>query len=98
MTSFPHTPTGDDNFDFFKKVATFHPFKIISAGNIDFNYGNGKVWLALITLLYVDLLDLTGTLYAMSRQAGLMDDRTGDFEGSSVAVSSLPSLSLGLCL
>jgi AGZA family xanthine/uracil permease-like MFS transporter len=35
--------------------------------------------------LYVDLLDTTGTLVAMSKQAGLFDARDGDFEGSSVA-------------
>ena len=38
-----------------------------------------------ISFLYVDLLDTTGTLVAMSTQAGLFDARDGDFEGSSVA-------------
>lgn len=38
-----------------------------------------------ISFLYVDLLDTTGTLVAMSKQAGLFDARDGDFEGSSVA-------------
>ena len=38
-----------------------------------------------ISFLYVDLLDTTGTLVAMSKQAGLFDMRDGDFEGSSPA-------------
>lgn len=29
VTYFPHTPLGDDRFDFFKKVVTFHPLKKI---------------------------------------------------------------------
>lgn len=36
-----------------------------------------------ISFLYVDLLDTTGTMVAMSKQAGLFDMRDGDFEGSS---------------
>jgi AGZA family xanthine/uracil permease-like MFS transporter len=40
---------------------------------------------AQISFLYVDLLDTTGTLVAMSKQAGLYDQRDGDFEGSSAA-------------
>ncbi|KDN47752.1 hypothetical protein K437DRAFT_222953 [Tilletiaria anomala UBC 951] len=85
VTLFPHTAEGDSNWDFFKQVATWHGFSKISVSNIDFDYANGKVWLALISFLYVDIMDTTGTLFAMSRHAGLMDDRSGDFEGSSIA-------------
>ncbi|EJD38349.1 xanthine/uracil permease [Auricularia subglabra TFB-10046 SS5] len=84
VTAFPHTPTGDAAFDFFKKVVAFHPLQTI--GNaIDFNYSNGKVWYALITFLYVDILDCTGTLYSMAKFAGLRDPITHDFEGSTIA-------------
>ncbi|CAO1637120.1 unnamed protein product [Sympodiomycopsis kandeliae] len=86
ITLFTHDPMGDTRFDFFKKVATWHSFKHLGPSNIDWNaYGSGKVWLALIVFLYTDALDTTGTLFAMSRQAGLFDDRSADFEGSSVA-------------
>ncbi|KAK0525789.1 hypothetical protein OC834_005038 [Tilletia horrida] len=85
VTLFPHTDSGDSNFDFFKKVATWHSFELIGPKNINFDYGNGKVWLALISFLYIDVMDTTGTLYSMARYAGLLDDRTGNFEGSSVA-------------
>ncbi len=36
-------------------------------------------------MLVIDVLDTSGSLFALSRTAGLMDDRSGDFEGSSVA-------------
>ncbi|KAH9849108.1 permease family-domain-containing protein [Lenzites betulinus] len=84
VTYFPHTDAGDAMFDFFKQVVTFWPLKRI--GNaLDYNYGNGKVWYALVTFLYVDILDTTGTLYSMAKFAGLRDPVTLDFEGSTVA-------------
>ncbi|TBU27120.1 xanthine/uracil permease [Dichomitus squalens] len=84
VTAFPHTDAGDVAFDFFKKVVTFWPLKHV--GNaLDYNYGNGKVWYALITFLYVDILDTTGTLYSMAKFAGLRDPVTLDFENSTIA-------------
>jgi len=50
-----------------------------------YNYSNGRVWYALVTFLYVDILDTTGTLYSMAKFAGLRDPVTMDFEGSTVA-------------
>ena len=102
VTYFPHTPAGDDLFNFFKKVVNFHPLQHIgnaidvSTAMIDFrreinpslkynNYGKGRVWYALITFLYVDILDTTGTLYSMAKFAGLRDPVTLDFENSTVA-------------
>ncbi|KAG7442233.1 uncharacterized protein BT62DRAFT_936350 [Guyanagaster necrorhizus] len=84
VTYFPYTDSGDQLFEFFKKVVTFH--KLEKIGNaIDYNYGNGQVWYALITFLYVDILDTTGTLYSMAKFAGLRDPVTLDFEGSTIA-------------
>lgn len=53
----------------------------------EWNLGStgGQFGLALITFLYVDILDCTGTLYGMARFAGLIDPVTGDFEGSNWA-------------
>ncbi|KAF8180856.1 purine transporter [Pholiota molesta] len=83
VTYFPHTDAGDALFDYFKKVVTFH--KLQKIGNaIDYHYGNGRVWYALITFLYVDILGLS-TLYSMAKFAGLRDPVTFDFEGSSIA-------------
>jgi len=84
VTYFPHTDAGNALFDYFKKVVTFHPLSKV--GNaIDYHYGNGKVWYALVTFLYVDILDTTGTLYSMARFAGLRDPVTLDFENSTIA-------------
>ncbi|KAJ7251787.1 permease family-domain-containing protein [Mycena haematopus] len=84
VTYFPHTPAGDALFDYFKQVVTFH--RIQKVGNaIDYHYGKGKVWYALITFLYVDILDTTGTLYSMAKFAGLRDPVTLDFENSTIA-------------
>ena len=41
----------------------------------------GGLAIALFTFLYVDLLDTTGTLFAMAKYAKMIDE-TGDFEGS----------------
>ncbi|WFD44346.1 hypothetical protein MPSI1_003014 [Malassezia psittaci] len=86
VTMFEHDPSGDDGWAFFKKVATWHDINPVGPQNINWHgYNTGKAWLALISFLYIDLLDTTGTLYAMAMQAGLVDERTGDFEGSSTA-------------
>lgn len=84
VTAFPHTDAGDEAFDFFKQVVAWRPLKLIG-GAIDFDYSNGRVWYALITMLYVDILDTTGTLYSMAKFAGLRDPVTMDFERSTVA-------------
>jgi len=86
VTFFPHDPTGDDNFNFFKKVVTFHAIGDTLGVN-EWNLGgaSGQFGLALITFLYVDILDCTGTLYSMAHFAGAIDHETQDFEGSAVA-------------
>ncbi|KAG9043736.1 hypothetical protein FS842_001731 [Serendipita sp. 407] len=84
ITYFPHNPIGDASFDFFKKVVTFRPIQR-TLNAIDYDYSDGKIWLALITFLYVDIMDTTGTLYSMARFAGVMDERTADFENSTIA-------------
>ncbi|KAG2002494.1 purine transporter, variant 2 [Coprinopsis cinerea AmutBmut pab1-1] len=84
VTYFPHTPAGDAMFDYFKQVAVFQPLDRIG-NKIDYNYGSGHVWYALITFLYVDILDTTGTLYSMAKFAGLRDPETLDFENSTIA-------------
>ncbi|KAL6229230.1 hypothetical protein BDW75DRAFT_225437 [Aspergillus navahoensis] len=86
VTYFPHTTTGDSSFDFFKKVVTFHPIQhTLVAQDWNISSNGGQFGLALITFLYVDILDATGTLYSMAKFAGAMDERTQDFEGSAMA-------------
>ncbi|KAJ6602387.1 permease family-domain-containing protein [Mycena vulgaris] len=84
VTYFPYTDAGNAAFDYFKQVVTFHSLEKV--GNaIDFHYGKGRVWYTLVTLLYVDILDTTGTLYSMAKFAGLRDPVTLDFENSTIA-------------
>lgn len=48
-------------------------------------FGSGSLWLALITFLYVDFLDATGTMYSIAQFVavyvpGLLDEKTKLFE------------------
>lgn len=87
ITSFPDTPSGKQAFDFFKQVIAFHPIQhtlVVQDWNI--TGGNASKFMsALLTFLYVDILDCTGTLYSMARFCGAIDEDTQDFEGSAVA-------------
>ncbi|GHT84474.1 hypothetical protein FACS1894129_1160 [Actinomycetota bacterium] len=100
VTQFTDDAQGNDNWDFFKQVATWRSIDPVGPHNIDWHgYNTGHAWLALITFLYIDLLDTTGTLYAMATHAGLVDVRTGDFEGSSMAyISDAVSICTGSLL
>ncbi|XP_047307100.1 adenine/guanine permease AZG2-like [Impatiens glandulifera] len=80
FTNFPNTPIGDSRYEYFKKIVDFHTIKS-TAGAISFSgFNTSQVWLALATLLYVDVLSTTGTLYTMAEIAGLVDEN-GSFEG-----------------
>ncbi|KAH8896819.1 putative nucleoside transporter [Thozetella sp. PMI_491] len=100
LTYFPYNAVGDDSFDFFKKVVDFHKIEnTLNVQNWSLGQYGGQFGLALITFLYVDILDCTGTLYAMAQHASLIDPVTQDFEGSTMAymVDSL-SISIGAIL
>lgn len=100
VTYFPYTELGDSNFNFFKQVVDFHQIsKTLNVQQWNVAGHGGQFGLALITFLYVDILDCTGTLYGMARFADLIDPVTQDFEGSSVAymVDAL-SISVGAVL
>ncbi|KAH7324391.1 purine transporter [Stachybotrys elegans] len=86
ITAFPDTPVGDDNFDYFRRVVDFHPIgRILVVQNWDVSQYGAQFVRALITFLYVDILDCTGTLYSMARFANLINEETQDFEGSATA-------------
>lgn len=87
VTYFPHTSSGDDLFNYFKKVVDVHKIEK-TAGALSFKHFNqGQLWVALITFLYVDILDTTGTLYSMAKFAGFLQEN-GDFEGQYFAFMS----------
>lgn len=87
VTIFPNTDSGNSSFAYFKKVVDVHKIES-TAGALSFKGMNkGYFWEALITFLYVDILDTTGTLYSMARFAGF-SDINGDFEGQYFAFMS----------
>ncbi|OBT52074.1 hypothetical protein VE04_08014 [Pseudogymnoascus sp. 24MN13] len=101
VTAFPDTELGNLSFDYFKKVVSFRPLKHILAVQ-DWHIGGAQTkdfMVALMTFLYVDILDCTGTLYSMARFCGAIDEDTQDFEGSAVAyLVDASSISIGSLL
>ncbi|KAK7394989.1 hypothetical protein VNO78_15530 [Psophocarpus tetragonolobus] len=98
VTVFPKTELGDAGYEYFKKVVDVHVIKS-TAGALSFeNVWKGAFWEALLTFLYVDILDTTGTLYTMATFAGFVDTN-GDFEGQYMAfISDASSIVLGSLL
>jgi AGZA family xanthine/uracil permease-like MFS transporter len=96
VTYFPYTENGDAMFDYFKKVVTVRPLNHVLA-QFNFDLSNRDIWVALITFLYVDILDTTGTMYSMARYGGFTD-KSGDFEHSTYAfMSDAISVIVGSC-
>lgn len=100
FTYFDDSADGDARFEFFKKVVSFHPIKS-TLGVQDWNVSGagGNFALALFTLLYVDIIDCTATLYSMARFSGVVDPETDDFPRSTVAYcTDAISISIGSLL
>ncbi|KAL0078613.1 permease family-domain-containing protein [Phycomyces blakesleeanus] len=96
VTYFPYTPQGDLMFDYFKKVVTVHKMEH-TLGRFDFNLTGKDIWIALITFLYVDIMDTTGTMYSMARYGGFTD-KAGDFEHSTWAfMTDAITITIGSC-
>ncbi|KAF1994617.1 hypothetical protein P154DRAFT_475754 [Amniculicola lignicola CBS 123094] len=86
FTYFPRNAMGDDRFEFFKKVANFHPIdKTLNVLDWDISKAPSHFALALFTFLYVDIIDCTATLYSMARFSGVVDPESGDFPRSTLA-------------
>ncbi|MBA0585066.1 adenine/guanine permease AZG1 [Gossypium raimondii] len=98
VTAFPNTDAGNSAYRYFRNIVDVHGIKT-TAGALNFKGMNkGYFWEALITFLYVDILDTTATLYSMARFAGFVDE-TGDFEGQYFAfMSDAASIMVGSLL
>ncbi|KAI8333991.1 permease family-domain-containing protein [Chlamydoabsidia padenii] len=83
VTYFPYTSQGDMMFDYFKQVVSVHKMTH-TLGKFKFDLSGKDIWIALITFLYVDILDTTGTLYSMAKYGGFTD-KAGEFENSTLA-------------
>jgi AGZA family xanthine/uracil permease-like MFS transporter len=96
VTYFPHTTQGDLMFDYFKQVVSMHDMSGV-LGKFNFDLKGKDIWIALITFLYVDILDTTGTMYSMANYGGFTD-KAGDFEHSTLAFfTDAASISIGAC-
>lgn len=87
VTYFPDTDAGDKKFDYFSKIVSIESLDMVMA-KYDFSAAQGGDYVvALITLLYVDFLDTSGTLLAMVSSMNLLDE-DGDFPKSRAAFST----------
>lgn len=100
FTYFPYTDAGNQRFDFFKNVAGVHPIRnVLNVIDWQASTNPGQFILALITFLYVDILDCTATLYSMAKFAGVVDPETGTFPRSTIAYcTDAFSISIGAIL
>ncbi|KAI9312962.1 permease family-domain-containing protein [Dichotomocladium elegans] len=97
VTYFPYTTMGQAGFDYFKQVVTLHNIDSV-VGKFSFDLSSREIWIALITFLYVDIMDTTGTMYSMARYGGFTD-KAGDFEHSTNAFcADATSIIVGACL
>lgn len=81
ITYFPDTLEGNDRFDYFKKVVSVEKIDLLFA---NFTSDLSDVTVALITFLYVDFLDTSGTLLGLVSAMGYVNEE-GDFPRSKQA-------------
>jgi xanthine/uracil permease len=81
VTYFPNTEEGNAKFSFFSQVVAVQPVNLIVG---QFTSKLNDVILALITMLYVDFLDTTGTLYGLAKSLDFID-KDGNFPRSRLA-------------
>ncbi|ORX49412.1 hypothetical protein DM01DRAFT_1325578 [Hesseltinella vesiculosa] len=83
ITYFPYTDRGETMFSYFKQVVSVHGMTN-TLNKMNFDLTGKDLWIALITFLYVDILDTTGTMYSMAKYGGFTN-KAGDFERSTQA-------------
>lgn len=79
VTYFPDDTGGDARFEYFKKIVSVESLDMVFA-KYDFAEASGGDYaLGLITLLYIDFLDTSGTLLAMVSSMDFAIDEDGNF-------------------
>ena len=84
VTFFPDNAEGDARFDYFSQVVAIEPMDMLL---VKYSGDLKGAAVALITFLYVDFLDTTGTLLGLVSHMGLLDEN-GDFPRSKLAFSA----------
>jgi len=83
VTYFPDDAAGDARFEYFKKVVDVPGLDLIMT---PFTSDLTGAAVAIITMLYVDFLDTSGTLLGIANSMGVIDDE-GNFPKSTEAFS-----------
>lgn len=84
ITYFPDNDAGNARLEYFKKVVSIEKMDKIL---VPFTDDLKQVGVALVTFLYVDFLDTSGTLLALVSSMGHLDEN-GDFPKSRLAYSA----------
>jgi AGZA family xanthine/uracil permease-like MFS transporter len=80
------SPFGEERYKYFKKVVSVEPITSIGAA-MDWDLLNkSDLWIAVLTFLYVDILDTSGTMFAMARFSGLTKANADDEEANKAGV------------
>lgn len=86
VTYFPDTLDGNERWDYFKQVVSFHPIqRTLFKQQWDLTGYGGRFALAMLTFLYVDIIDCTATLYSMARFSNKVQHNRRDFPRSTLA-------------
>ena len=83
VTYFPDDEQGNARFDYFKKVVDITGLDMIIT---PFTRDLAGAGVAIVTMLYVDFLDTSGTLLGIATSMGVIDDE-GNFPKSTQAYS-----------
>jgi len=83
VTYFDDSVAGTERFEYFKSVVRVETLDMTLA---PFTNDLGGISLALLTFLYVDFFDTSGTLLGLANSMGIVDEN-GDFPGSRKAFS-----------
>ena len=84
---FPDDADGDKRFEYFQKVVTVESLdKVVDKFNFSELKGSAAV-LAVVTMLYVDFLDTSGTLLGLVASMDFLKEGEEDFPGSRAAFS-----------
>mmetsp|Transcript_20641 Transcript_20641/g.31120 ORF Transcript_20641/g.31120 Transcript_20641/m.31120 type:complete len:428 (-) Transcript_20641:139-1422(-) len=83
VTYFPDDDAGNARFDYFKKVVDITGLDMIIT---PFTSDLANAGVAIVTMLYVDFLDTSGTLLGIATSMGVVDDE-GNFPKSTQAFS-----------
>ena len=83
VTYFPYNDAGNARFEYFKKVVDVTGLDMIIT---PFTSDLANAGLAIVTMLYVDFLDTSGTLLGIATSMGVIDDE-GNFPKSTQAYS-----------